>query len=287
LQDINRSELKESYSNSEPYSHIILDGFLKEEVFEKIQNELLSSESNFNELFVDGMQTKKTISTGDDVPPLISLIASKFASPVMLRYLENLTGLEKLIPDPYYNTDYGYYHIVGAGGVLGSHVDHGRHNSLNIPHVLNIVVYISAGWDEKDGGALCLYDSTGKNEIKKVVSKGNRAVIFTCTPSAYHGVQPVVDSCVKRRHSLYFAYYTVDNQSSAVAIEGFPSIQNADSNDDDNSNYGTYFVVPFPHLFKPKNWIHLRVRLIYLIKYIFPPCVVDVMKYLSKSIRHK
>jgi len=278
------SILKNKYDSAEPYSHVVIDNFFQDYVLRNMQDELLSNDVNFSELFVDGMQSKKTISTGEDVPALISLIAAKFASPEMLRYLEKITGLKKLIPDPFYNTDYGYYHIIGSGGVLGSHVDHSRHSSLRIPHVLNLVVYITTGWSEKDGGALCLYDSTGKNIEKRIFSEENRAVIFSCTPTAFHGVEPISDSCDKRRHSLYFAYYSVDNLSKE-GTEGFPSIQKAKSNEDENSNYGTYFIVPIKDLIKPKNWIHLRARLIYLAKYFLPPFVIDFLKIIIKLFR--
>lgn len=269
--------LVDSYKNAEPYPHLVIDGFFKDWVFDNLEKELVSEDKNFKELFRDTLQTKKTISTGEDVPPLISLVAEKFASPEMLRYLEKLTGLKKLIPDPYYNTDYGYYHIVGAGGVLGSHVDHGRHSKLNIPHVLNIVVYISPDWKKEYGGSLCLYDKSGKSIEKEVDSLANRAVIFACTPVAYHGVKPVLESCSKRRHSLYFAYYSV-NSNASVGVEGFPVLQNADSNEDPSSNYGTYFVVSFKELLHPNNWIHLRMRIIYWMNYLLPPFLLDAIK---------
>lgn len=273
-----------SYRAAKPYPHLVVDGFFRPDIFRLVQQELVPGKSNFRQVFTDEFQTNKTISTGDAVPPLISLLAAKFAAPQMLRYLESLTGLKRLIPDPYYNTDYGYYHIVGAGGVLGSHVDHSRHSTLNVPHVLNIVVYLTENWDPADGGALCLYDASGKEIVTRVTCDANRAMIFACTPAAYHGVEPIQESSGRRRHSLYFAYYSVEALPVA-APEVFPGLGQPASNMDPQANYSTYFVVPFHQLFRPRNWIHLRTRLIYLANLLLPPILLRAAKRVRRALR--
>lgn len=277
--------LAEQFRGGKPFANVIVDGFFKPEIFEAIQQELVAGETNFRQVFTDDLQTNKTISTGDSVPPLISLIAAKFASARMLRYLEALTGFRRLIPDPYYNTDYGYYHIVGSGGVLGSHVDHSRHSSLNVPHVLNIVVYLTDPWEPQDGGTLCLFDSSGKKVEKRVECLPNRAAIFACTPTAYHGVEPVALDGGKRRHSLYFAYYSVDAPAMS-GPESFPLGGGGEpTNLDPSVNYGTYFVVPWHQLLKPRNWVHLRTRLIYFANLLLPPLLVQGVRKFARALR--
>lgn len=273
-----------AYRGAAPYPHLVIDGFFREEPLRHITREVLGGQTNFTRVFTDAFQRNKTISTGDSVPPLISAIASKFAAPQMLRYLERVTGLRRLIPDPYYNTDYGYYHIVGAGGVLGSHVDHSRHSTLDVPHVLNLVVYLTEDWREQDGGALCLFDKSGKNVVKRVPCLFNRAVLFACTPAAYHGVDPVSPDAGRRRHSLYFAYYSVDTPATGVQ-EQFPSIHRGGTNLDQDVSYGTYFVVPFTQLFKRENWVHLRIRLVYLAHLVTPPVLMRAVKRIAKAWR--
>lgn len=278
------AQLAEDYRRAKPYCHLMIDDFFQPDVLRQLQAELVDKEVNFKKLFGDTLQTNKTISTGDDVPPVISLIAAKLSSPYMLRYLERVTGLKRLIPDPYYNTDYGYYHIVGSGGVLASHVDHSRHSSLQVPHVLNLVVYLSPDWDEKDGGSLYLYDATGTRIEQRFTCKANRAMIFACTPTAFHGVEPVSKTSKSRRHSLYFGYYSVDAQA-AFSIEAFPSGVDSVTNMDPSVNYGTYFVVPFRDLFLPRNWPHLRSRLIYLLNLLLPPILLRGMRWLVRRVR--
>ena len=272
------------YQSSAPYPHLIVKDFFKPDILHLLTEELVSDDVNFTNVFTDEFQKGKTISTGDSVPPLISLLASKFAAPETLRHIEQLTGLKRLVPDPYYNTDYGYYHVSVSGGVLGSHVDHSRHSSLNIPHVLNLVVYLTEGWQEQDGGTLCLFDQSGKDVVTRVPCLFNHAVFFACTPTAYHGVEPIASTSGRSRHSVYFAYYSVDCPDSKVQ-EFFPAASGASSNADPSVSYGTYFIVPFFSLFSPKNWIHLRTRIIYLANLLLPPILMVGIKRIFKVFR--
>ena len=276
------SEIAKRYQDAAPFPYLVIDNFFSSDLLEHVAKELVAEDVKFSKVFSDDLQRNKTISTGDAVPPLISLLASKFAAPDLLRYLEEVTGLKRLLPDPYYNTEYGYYHIVGSGGVLGSHVDHSHHGSLNIPHVLNLVVYLTQNWDEVQGGSLCLFDRSGKNVAARIPCVYNRAILFACCPTAYHGVDPISESSRRRRHSLYFAYYSVETYG-VQAQASFPGLDEKTSNLDSSVSYGTYFVVPFWQLFRPGNWVHLRTRLIYLGYLLLPPLLIRVIKKLMRS----
>lgn len=269
-----------SYQSGKPYSYLVVENFFQPEIAEMLSQELYGNEKKFAKVYDNGVERNKTISTGDQVPRLMSTIAAKYSSPVMLRFLEKVTGLKKLIGDPYYNTEYGYYHIVGPGGVLGSHVDHSHHSYLQIPHVLNIVVYLTKDWDDADGGALCLFDETGKKVVERIPCKFNRAVIFECSPRAFHGVEPIREGAPKRRHSIYFAYYGVD-QKALPLTDSFPALHRGEDNT--TARYGTYFIVGFWDLFKWKNRNHLRIRIGNLVKLLLPPAIFVLINKVRKA----
>lgn len=272
------AEATRAYRSAAPYPHLVVDGFFRPEVAEALSQELYGNEKNFSVVYDNGVERNKTISTGDQVPRRMSTVAAKYASPAMLRFLQSVTGLERLIGDPYYNTDYGYYHIVGPGGVLGSHVDHSHHSFLQIPHLLNIVVYLSKDWDDADGGALCLFDETGKKIVKRVPCAFNRAVIFDCSPCAFHGVEPIRSGAPRRRHSIYFAYYGI-GADGARLTESFPSLHQGEDNR--TAKYGTYFVLPWWQLLHWRNRNHLRIRLGNLVKLLLPPGIMMLVKKLK------
>jgi len=273
------------YKTAKPFAHAIFDGFIKKEVSRLISGQLQSDDSRLPVTFNDDVQKNKMISTGNAVPRLISLLAAKFASAEVLRYLESVTGLRGLIPDPYYNTEYGYYHIVGPGGILGSHVDHSHHQSLKIPHVLNLVVYLTENWKKDDGGALCLFNEDGRQLVKKIDCQFNRAVLFAANPIAYHGVEPIDKGCGSKRRSIYFAYYSVTNCQEMV--EAIPALYERGAMENNNISYGTHFVIPWSALFKKKNLPHLKMRSAAIFKLLVPPVVTLGATRIYKRFRSK
>jgi Rps23 Pro-64 3,4-dihydroxylase Tpa1-like proline 4-hydroxylase len=271
----------EQFVTASPYPHLVLPNFFTSEIVDLIRTETVDAEQ-FSQTFTDEFQLRKSISTGDRLPPFIQALAAKFASPEMLNYLERVTGLRKLIPDPYFNTDYGYYHVTRPGGVLGSHVDHSHHDRLGTPHVLNLVVYLSPDWKHDDGGALCLFDDSGKRVVKRVPCDFNTGILFSSSPIAFHGVDPIREGCGRQRHSLYFAYYCIAEGEKATLQANFPSVYAKGRHDPTEVFHSTYFVVPFHKLFLPRNWRHLRTRIRYLAKLFIPPIVTVLFSRISR-----
>ncbi|GEM_PF-1380351 len=276
-------QTRTAYRHADPFPHLIIDDFLAPDIADAAIRSLVHDVHTFNVHFTDDAQNKKTISTGDSVPEYLQVLASKYAAPYVLKYFEALTGFKSLIPDPYYNTEYGYYHMTAPGGILGSHVDHSHHQSLGIPHVLNVVLYLSPDWKDEDGGALHLFDRTGKKSVKRVPCLFNRAVVFACNPTAFHGVEPISDMAKRARHSLYFAYYWVE-PNSVNEIEVHPGMRASDT--DANIRHGTYFKMNWYQLLKPQNRRHLKGRFYDLAVLLTPPGVI-LLKRKLKALGRK
>lgn len=270
---------KSQYRAASPYPHLIIDDFLSPEVIELVKNALLEDSHTFGVNFSDDVQNKKTISTGDDVPQILQILAGKYASPFMIRYFEELLGIKSLIPDPYYNTDYGYYHISEPGGHLGAHVDHSHHQSMGIPHVLNIVVYLTPDWRDDYGGALHLFNQNGRKSIKRIPCLYNRAVVFACNPSAFHGVEPIKKNLNIARHSLYFAYYKVAPEQ-ANNMDVNPSLKA--TSEDHQLRHGTFFKMTWAQLIKKQNRAILKGRLMELIVVLTPPIAILIYRKMKK-----
>lgn len=264
------------YLEAHPFPHIVIDNFFQPDVAQQIAESLVEDKDNFKTVFTDEYQSGKTISAGDNIPQVFKQVSTHFSKPKMLRYLAQLTGDKYIIPDPYYNDSYAFYHIINKNGVLGSHVDHSHHPTLDVPHTFNISVYMTPNWKEEYGGELCLFNETGKEVVKKVVPKFNRAIIFACTPTAFHGVNKLADGA-PRRHSIYFAYYSVKAIAGKASIS-LPGESTSAGLDNNSVKYGTYFVLPFKDLIKPINRIHLKVFLSTLLKSLIPPLFLTLLR---------
>ena len=84
------------------------------------------------------------------IPDALRETIIRLNSPRVLRTLERITGIERLIADPY--LEGAGLHASGPGGVLLPHSDFHYHR-LGVYRRLNLLVYLNDGWTIDDGGA--------------------------------------------------------------------------------------------------------------------------------------
>jgi Rps23 Pro-64 3,4-dihydroxylase Tpa1-like proline 4-hydroxylase len=126
-----------------------------------------------------------------------------------MAFLEKLTGIAGLIPDPHLRG--GGLHEIRQGGALGVHADFNFYKRLNLYRRLNLLIYLNANWAEEWGGHLELWDRTGKQCVQRVAPIFNRAVIFDTSNFSYHGhPHPLQCPPDRSRKSLALYYYTVE-----------------------------------------------------------------------------
>ena len=139
----------------------------------------------------------------------VSLILYQFNSAPFVRFLETLTGIDKLIPDPYFFG--GGLHQIVAGGKLGIHSDFSRHNRLPLDRRLNVLIYLNKDWREDYGGHLELWNEDMTRCVRRILPAYNRMVIFTITDWAFHGhPEPLTCPPGVSRKSIALYYYRRD-----------------------------------------------------------------------------
>ena len=141
-------------------------------------------------------------------PTTRSVMNQLNAAPFMA-FLEKLTGIPGLIPDPHLRG--GGLHEIRRGGALGVHADFNFYKRLNLFRRLNLLIYLNEDWAEEWGGHLELWDRTGKRCVQRIAPMFNRAVIFDTSNFSYHGhPQPLECPPDRSRKSLALYYYTVE-----------------------------------------------------------------------------
>jgi Rps23 Pro-64 3,4-dihydroxylase Tpa1-like proline 4-hydroxylase len=70
---------------------------------------------------------------------------------VFIDFLETLTGITGLLPDPHLWG--GGLHQIQRGGFLKVHADFNRHERLDLDRRLNLLVYLNKDWKEEYGGS--------------------------------------------------------------------------------------------------------------------------------------
>ena len=123
-----------------------------------------------------------------------------------MNFLEDLTGIAGLIPDPHFNGGGCHMHL--RGGKLDLHCDYNYHPRTNLDRRLNVLLYINPIWEESWGGSLELR-TKDLREYTTISPKFNRMVVFSTTEHSYHG-HPRPISCPEgvSRRSLAAYYYS-------------------------------------------------------------------------------
>lgn len=194
------------YVSAEPFPHIVLDDFLDEDIlnlcleqFPDIGSARVSYQRSQENLKFEFQP--ETLS-----PPLRSFFYSLNSTP-FLGFLENLTGIKGLIPDPYFAG--GGFHQVAAGGHLNIHADFNRHDLLGLERRINVLIYLNRDWKEEYGGCLELWDADMRGLRKRIVPLFNRCVIFNTSSTSFHGnPEPVRHPAQSPRRSIALYYYT-------------------------------------------------------------------------------
>ena len=125
----------------------------------------------------------------------------------MLGFLEALTGIDGLIPDPYFGG--GALHQIPAGGFLKVHADFNWHPKLRLDRRLNMLVYLNPGWEDGWGGALELWSRDRRGPVRTIMPHFNRTVVFSTTDSSFHGhPHPLTCPAGVSRKSVSLYYYS-------------------------------------------------------------------------------
>ncbi len=209
------------YRSSEPFPHAVIDDFLPIETAERILAEFPTPEQIRWHRFDRPTEKKLATTQLDEIPPAARLLLHEFNSPPALRFLETLTGIPRLIPDPYLRG--GGLHQIEPGGWLKVHTDFSRHEDWGLDRRLNLLVYFNKDWEEEYGGHIELWDREMKTCVKRVAPIFNRCVVFTTTDTSFHGhPDPLRCPPGRTRKSMALYYYTA-GRPETEGIGTFPT----------------------------------------------------------------
>jgi Rps23 Pro-64 3,4-dihydroxylase Tpa1-like proline 4-hydroxylase len=202
--------LRDTYASAQPFPHIVLDDFFPENVVEEVLESVEAPEGRHWTQFDNPLEVKRANEDESTMDPCIRGLLYQLNSAAFLGFLEELTGVEHLIPDPYFLG--GGLHQIERGGFLKIHADFNYHSRLCLYRRLNLLLYLNKDWKEEYGGHFELWDTEMTACKKRVLPIFNRCVVFTTTDTSYHG-HPVPLTCPegRTRKSIALYYYTVEN----------------------------------------------------------------------------
>ncbi len=206
LQELGKEKAAE-YQGNTPYPHIVIDNFLPPEVTETVLREFPDPKQVKWDEFSDKNQVKLAFDTAERLPSSIRQVLYFFNSRPMLRFLEELSGIQGLIPDPYFIG--GGLHQIKPGGFLEVHADFNRHTKLKLDRRLNLLLYLNQNWKEEYGGHFELWNQDMTASVRQILPLFNRCAIFSTTSTSYHGhPNPLKCPPNRTRKSVAIYYYS-------------------------------------------------------------------------------
>lgn len=201
--------LREQYAQAEPYPHVVVDGLMPEGPLQRVAQAAGTIPAAAGWRRGDPVFQRHKQGTSDlaHMPAPVRDAIMQLNSPLMLQFLERLTGIPRLIADPWLVG--GGVHQVGRGGFLKVHRDYLKHPRYHIDRRLNLLLYLNENWSEEWGGHLELWDRDMGRCVRRVAPVFNRCVIFTLSQTSFHGhPEPLACPEDRPRRSLALYYYS-------------------------------------------------------------------------------
>lgn len=201
--------LKAQYVNNSPFPHIVIENFLPIETLRRVVDEFPKRQpGRFSDSYSNlktGYQMEKITSS------YITHLQEALNSSQFLGFLEEMTGIKGLIPDPHFAG--GGLHETARGGHLSIHADFNIHPKLKLRRRMNLILFLNEGWQEAWGGHLELWEKDMSALAKSVLPVLGRAVIFNTESDSFHGHPDPTNSPedVFRRSIALYYYTPVDN----------------------------------------------------------------------------
>lgn len=209
INPVDFSSLCASWRAAKPFNHIMLENFLTKETLENVVKEFPAFDSPAWYVYENAIEIKKALNSWDRFGPTLYKLFWYLNSRAFISQLELLTGCT-LYPD--FGLNGGGLHSHRSGGKLNTHLDYSIHPKLGLERRLNLLVYVTPGWQESWGGTLGLWEHDAATNRPGALAKSisplfNRAVMFDTTQNSWHGL-PETITCPQgiTRNSLAVYY---------------------------------------------------------------------------------
>jgi Rps23 Pro-64 3,4-dihydroxylase Tpa1-like proline 4-hydroxylase len=218
----------EEWRTARPFSHVVIDDFLDHDIAAAVERDFpLLNDIDWvvrdNKNNIRRFQHDET-----KLRPLMRHMLRELNSRQFLLFVETLTGIDNLLPDPYFIG--GGPHLAGQGDFLNIHADFNWHHKLQAHRRVNVLIYMNPGWQEEWGGHLELWNLDMTRCERSIAPLFNRMVAFRVADGSNHG-QPKPLTCPPGvyRRALNLYYYTTHRDVDEITDPHFTMYKTAAS----------------------------------------------------------
>jgi hypothetical protein len=200
-------EHHDRYVSAQPFPHVALQDLVPRDALGPVIAEFpvpggLPGKSNDKPY-----EKKRAYRDEATLGPHTRQLISQLNSSVFVKFLEALTGIPGLVPDPHLAG--GGLHQIERGGFLGVHADFNKLGRVGLDRRLNLLLYLNDGWDDSWGGHLELWSRDMARCEARIAPVLGTSVIFSTTSDSFHGhPEPLTCPPDRTRMSLALYYYS-------------------------------------------------------------------------------
>ena len=183
-----RAELTSRWRESGAIANIVVDDVLPAEVANEIRaayprGSTMRLKKSLRELKYTGAQM-------DQYNPILEEAVFAFQDERLVRFVSEITGLQDLEADELLYV--GGISMMSKGHFLNPHIDNSHDKDRERYRVLNLLYYVSPGWNLEKGGNLEIWPDGLQHQPVTIESRFNRLAIMITHTKSWHSVTPVV-----------------------------------------------------------------------------------------------
>lgn len=199
-------EIRGAYRGSKPFPHVVLDNIFSERSLDPLLAEIaqMSREQWVN---VDRDPRERTVRmrSAAEIGEAGAHILGIVHSAAFLLLLSEITGIERLLPDPYLQG--GGFAVMRRGDYFDVHADRNVAYQMGLTRRLAMIIFLNKMWQPEYHGQLELWSPDGKRCEVSVEPLYNRTILFEVAYPNFHGVPAPLACPGDRMRQSFIVYY--------------------------------------------------------------------------------
>jgi len=190
----------------EPFTHIIIDNFLKKDVIDKVFDEIPDLNNDFHKYY-NPLEIKYAYNEIDKLKSNIKNVFYTLSHTKIIDKLKQIFNIDNLEYDPLLHG--AGIHLHPNNGRLHMHLDYEKHPILkNKQRILNIILYLNKEWKTEWNGDTQLWNKDMLECKVRSYPKYNKAIIFKTSEDSWHGVPDII-KCPENEFRKTLAFYYI------------------------------------------------------------------------------
>jgi hypothetical protein len=199
-------ERRPEFAAATPFPHVVIDDLVDADALRAVVADFAVGSEGWT-YWHHVNERKRGLPDRGRMSAATRAVVEALETPELLRLLERLSGVERLLSDPH--LDGGGLHEMLPGGFLNVHTDFLSHTiERRWRRELNLLLFLNEGWTPEHGGWLELWNASMSACERRIEPRFNRCVVFRTSERSFHGV-PARVACPPgdSRKSLALYYF--------------------------------------------------------------------------------